>query len=530
MLNCRYSLMVKYSNGNARLPVQFRVSAPFLMRKNMKKILLILLSIFLCACSSSVNLDKSQQVQINKTLEVSDDGSETIDLKNLPVHDQKYDVTIIGSGPSGLVAAVSAAQKDLKVLLVEQSSQIGGTLNIIKTPLIITNSQMQQDAKIKDSSTKLKEDLSILSKQTGNQMVDVFVDNVGQTINWLEKNGIKLDRKSSVLSSFQYSINRLAEIELSNAEIVSQFSKLLSQYKVDVFLNTKAIDFVVNEKGSVVGSALSQDGKEFIVKSKTLVIATGSYGKTLSKYVGELEPYCGLKPNDSNLLEKMFNFDLYPMDWSGRNLSLYGYAVNNQEFKLKDKAARNALLNGGAILINQNGERFVNELGSQSRFVESFGKDHNLSYYLLLDKAGLLAYNSVDNDNVKTYSDLSTLAADYKLNEVVIKATIDRYNQFVNEGVDKDFGRMNPYLKVFGDGEYGIVKMNVCYTHGLGGLITSKSMEVLNSKGKDIPGLFAIGGVVGGVFGQYGVDGGSLTWAFVSGYHVAKEIARMLNK
>lgn len=499
----------------------------------MKKIILILLMILLCACGTktptSDSLNNQNEATDSQKL-VNDDKEEstTRELKQL---DTKYDVIVIGAGPAGLVMASVAAQNELKVLLIEKTDKIGGTLNDVLTPLIVTNSQFQKNAKVNDSSDKLKDDLLILSKQSNNDLVDVFAKNVGSTINWLEKNGITLNQKPGLIHSFQYNTDRLATLTLDKKALVNQFSNILKNAKVEVMLNTEVTDFIKNEKG-VVGVNIKKSDGEFGVRSKTVVIATGSYGQTLNKYSGEQPiPYCGLKTNtDSNLVEKLFNYNLPALEWGGLDVSLYGQFESEQRAKLSDMPSLNAILNGGALLINQNGERFVNELGAQYRYSDLLMEKKNSQYYLLLDQNALNAYRNIDNSEITTYSDLKDLATKNKISEVVLKATIDRYNGFVKSGVDQDYGRPKQYLNSFGAGEYALIKLNMCYTHGLGGLKVSKAFEVLDANGKDIPGLFAIGGITTGVFGKYGIEGGSLSWAFVSGYQAASEIAEMIVK
>lgn len=500
----------------------------------MKKIILLFLILLLCACGAKTSSDEFQNVGDGGAISSKDsltNNDQSNSGHNIKQLDTKYDVIVIGAGPAGLVMASVAAQNELKVLLIDKTDKIGGTLNDVLTPLIVTNSQFQKNAKVNDSSDKLKDDLLILSKQSNNDLVDVFSQNIGSTINWLEKNGITLNQKKGLIHSFQYNTDRLADLSLEKKALVNQFSNILKNAKVEVFLNTEVTDFIKNEKG-VVGVNIKKSDGEFGVRSKTVVIATGSYGQTLNKYSGEQPlPYCGLKSNfDSNLVERLFNYNLPALEWMGLDISLYGKSDSNQRMKLSNVAASNAFLSGGALLINQNGERFVNELGAQYRFSELLAENKNSSYYLLMDQKALNAYRSIDNSEVATYSDLKDVAAKNKISEVVLKATIDRYNGFVKAGIDQDYGRSKPYLNAFGSGEYALIKLNMCYTHGLGGLKVSKAFEVLDVNGKDVPGLFAIGGITSGVFGKYGIEGGSLSWAFVSGYKAASEIAEMIVK
>lgn len=94
---------------------------------------------------------------------------------------------------------------------------------------------------------------------------------------------------------------------------------------------------------------------------------------------------------------------------------------------------------------------------------------------------------------------------------------MERYNGFVSAGEDTDFGRK--VTTAMGDGPYYAVEMNLRYYATLGGLHINDNMQVLDTDGQPIQGLYAAGEVVGGVVGDIYAPGSLFGWAMTSGHN-----------
>ena len=100
-----------------------------------------------------------------------------------------------------------------------------------------------------------------------------------------------------------------------------------------------------------------------------------------------------------------------------------------------------------------------------------------------------------------------------------LKATIEKYNSFVENGKDEDFDRPKEYLnEKIGDGPFYLVEQKPRYATTLGGLNVTTDLEVVNKYGQVINGLYAIGDTAGGVRGDDSVPGADVSWAITSGY------------
>ena len=111
----------------------------------------------------------------------------------------------------------------------------------------------------------------------------------------------------------------------------------------------------------------------------------------------------------------------------------------------------------------------------------------------------------------------------------VLQKTVDRYNGFVAEGKDEDFGRPVEFMKKkIEQGPYWLVEQKSRFATSLGGVKITPKLEVTDTNGKAIPNLFASGEVVGGVHGTDSAAGANIAWAITSGKLAAEAIAEHL--
>ena len=197
-----------------------------------------------------------------------------------------------------------------------------------------------------------------------------------------------------------------------------------------------------------------------------------------------------------------------------------------------------AMYNGtGSILVSDQGVRFVNEQGSANDI--KAGMEQNQHSYLIMDAASFETYaqtcinshnftqeqldqwleaNGTGGNPVFAHADtLEDLSAIVGIPSGALTETVERYNGFVAAGEDADFGRN--VTAPMGEGPYYAVEMNLRYYATLGGLRINNNMQVMNTDGQPIQGLYAAGEVVGGVVGDIYAPGSLFGWAMTSGHN-----------
>ena len=110
-----------------------------------------------------------------------------------------------------------------------------------------------------------------------------------------------------------------------------------------------------------------------------------------------------------------------------------------------------------------------------------------------------------------------------------LKTTVEAYNGYVQSGSDEEFGRAADYMTMeIGDGPYYLVEQKPRFATTMGGLVINDSLEVQNTSGETVSGLYAAGEVVGGVMGDDSPSGANNGWAVTSGKLAAEQIAEAL--
>jgi 3-oxosteroid 1-dehydrogenase len=209
----------------------------------------------------------------------------------------------------------------------------------------------------------------------------------------------------------------------------------------------------------------------------------------------------------------------------------------------------------GAILVDQSGVRYMNEGGSYELYCETMRKrkggvpswaifDHRYACDYQVAGAWITKKRPEGWDAagyIKEGDTIAQLAARINIEPAVLKASIDRWNGFVDAGVDGDFGRgareydkwlgdpyygANPTLGRIDRGPYYAVEMVAGDVSTYGGVLIDASARVLNAEGAPIGGLYACGvttaSIMGGVYPGAGASvGPSMCFGYIAAKHAA---------
>ena len=214
----------------------------------------------------------------------------------------------------------------------------------------------------------------------------------------------------------------------------------------------------------------------------------------------------------------------------------------------------------GSIIVNQAGERFMNEALPYVEAVheiyrgEATGVGH-VPAWMVIDQryrnrylfAGLTPRQPfpgrwLKHGTVRKASSLADLAAQIEVPAAALAATVERFNGFAQSGVDEDFHRgesaydkyysdptvkPNPSLHVIDQAPFYAVKIVPGDLGTKGGLVTDERARVLRPDGSVIEGLYAAGNVSSAVMGHtYAGPGATIGPALAFGYLAAEDLAR----
>lgn len=469
------------------------------------------------------------------------------------VVDLTTDVAVIGGGAAGIAASLRAEELGLDTILLEKMAFIGGAISVSGGNQVVTLSELQKQAGVTDDSvdSMVQDFLKNGAGKNDEELLTLYAENVGETTNWLNQYvGIQYDMKGGLHKLAEYSHNRELAYEGGGPGFAAQARKKVEESDVEVYLQTKAEKLLTDDNGTVVGVvAKDNKGKTYNITAKAVIMATGGYGNNEDLLSDELKDALYYGPASSTGDGVIMATD-DSIDAATRLMEYgkkYPNGVEVDEGIAKSTIAGNiAAFSESAILVNTDGERVVNEKSSNRNVLEVELAQKNKMLYLLMDQstfdifksklgeAGITESNInewLKNNGSKTpyffHSDnLEDLAALAKMDASTLKATVDKYNGFVQAGKDDDFGRSVDYLKKeIGKGPYYLIEQKPRFATTMGGLVINTNLQVMNTNNKIIPGLFAAGEVVGGVMGDDSPSGANNAWALTSGKLSAEAVA-----
>jgi fumarate reductase flavoprotein subunit len=182
----------------------------------------------------------------------------------------------------------------------------------------------------------------------------------------------------------------------------------------------------------------------------------------------------------------------------------------------------------GAILVNQEGERFINEMETRDVVSAAELEQTGCYAYVIFDqnlKDNLKAIDKYEKAGLTVKGDtIEELAEQLDIDPAVLSKTLEDWNKAVADQKDEAFGRTTAMDADLSVAPYYAVKIAPGIHHTMGGLKINTSAEVINTDGNVIPGLFAAGEVTGGVHGGNRLGGNAVCDIVVFG-KIASESA-----
>lgn len=466
------------------------------------------------------------------------------------------DIVIVGAGAAGLSAAIEAVNNGAEsVMIIEKTSTTGGSLNFTSGSMSGAETIIQEIDGIEDTKESYVQDILKNGAGLGDEeMIRTYVDEDVAAIQWLWDNGLSdnkfsTDRQTGTMSVFApehalYSQKRTYKASPDDStkyksaahEILDTEVKKLSQVTID--FETTATQLVNNEKGQVL-SVIATDSEGKTIRydaTRGVIMATGGYSGNLKMMGSFTENGASYLPGGSSAAD---GYGIYMMQNVGAYIDeeVMGYIptfpMGLDTGNGPGKIASTYMWKVGGICVNQEGNRFVDETEDavEIREVALEEQTNAIQYDIFTDDIIQAAIDNGAatfwnfyygpgkpyNNMVVTASSLEELAEKLDMPAENLAATVEKYNECVETQTTDEFGRqytedsLNTYNlainKVEGDTYYAVPLKALCVMT-LGGVKTNTSGQVLDADGAVIPGLYAAGEVVGGVWGRF-VSGGT---------------------
>ena len=485
------------------------------------------------------------------------------------------DVVVIGAGGAGMTAAMTAADAGQKVVILESQAMVGGNsaratggMNAAKTVYQDENEFDQAAGVEKTLATAAEkyadnETITALAKTVSEQwaayqanptgyfdsvelmeldtmvggkgindpeLVKTLCEGTADAIDWLDENGITLHNVSSFGGASVKRIHRPVNAEGKTVSVGSYMIPLLQENcekaGVKMMLDTTATEILTDANGAAVGvKATGASGETVTVNAKAVVLATGGFGANLDmvvKYKPELKGFMttnapGIQGQGIEMAEAI-GAATVDMD----QIQIHPTVEANTAALITE-----GLRGDGAILINEEGQRFIDEVGTRD-VVSAAEIAQTGSYsWLVVDQAmadaSSVIQGYIKKGYTKTGATYEELAKELDVDPATFANTMETWNSYVEAKNDPDFGRTS-FANPLNNGPYYAIKVTAGVHHTMGGVTINSATEVLKEDGTVIPGLFAAGEVTGGVHGANRL-GGTAVADFVVFGRIAGESA-----
>ena len=462
------------------------------------------------------------------------------------------DVIVVGGGAAGMAATIRLEEAGKSVILVEKTSSLGGTIRVSGGNQVVQGSKVQKEAGVTNDSVKsMEEDFLENGDQLNDaELLGIYAKNVGAATDWLSDDvGVRYNMEGGLHQLAEYAIDRELAYDEGGIGAAETLNDKVHATDANVLLNTAAKHLIV-ENGKVAGvEAESQKGKKYTLKADAVILATGGYGNNNDLLPASARNglFYGLDSSNGEGLVMAVedaNAGTTHMEY----IKEYPNGVETSKKHAKSTIAGNiTAFSKAAILVNQKGERVVNEKASNHDILNALKKQSGETLYLVMDEATFnewktkLAAAGLSEDMIDAYVANNgksepdfTMGATIKeaaeaagIDGNVLTKTIEKFNTYVEDGEDKAFHRAKEYLtSTFAEGNIYIVEQKARYATTMGGLDVDGNLQVVDTNGKVIDGLYAAGEIIGGVMGDDSPSGANNGWALTSGKYVADYLSK----
>ena len=485
------------------------------------------------------------------------------------------DVVVIGAGGAGMTAAMTAADAGQKVVILESQAMVGGNsaratggMNAAKTVYQDENEFDQAAGVEKTLATAAEkyadnETITALAKTVSEQwaayqanptgyfdsvelmeldtmvggkginnpeLVKTLCEGTADAIDWLDENGITLHNVSSFggasVKRIHRPVNEEGKVVSVGAYMIPLLQENCEKRGIDIVLNTTVDTILTDANGAAVGvSGTDKDGNTVVVNAKSVILATGGFGANLDMVTQYKPELAGFMTTNAAGAQGQ-GIEMATAIGAG--------TVDMDQIQIHPTVEANTaalitegLRGDGAILVNANGQRFIDEVGTRDVVSAAEIAQPGSYSWLIVDQAmadaSSVIQGYIKKGYTKTGATYEELAKELDVDPAAFANTMETWNSYVEAKNDPDFGRTS-FANPLNNGPYYAIKVTAGVHHTMGGVTINSATEVLKEDGTVIPGLFAAGEVTGGVHGANRL-GGTAVADFVVFGRIAGESA-----
>lgn len=474
-------------------------------------------------------------------------------------------IVVIAAGPSGLSAAVQAAEDGAEVIVIEKASNIGGAANMGMGPLGIgTKYQKQQmiDITVEKAFNMFME---YTHYQTDARLVKKYFEMSADTIEWLEDLGVEFEGAFKYFPKSEATWHIVKTGDAIGPRAASYMTKALYEKALElgvtVLLDTAA-GKIEKQDGKVSAVyAVNKAGEEIKINCKAAIVCTGGAGASPEM----IKEYTGFEFG-----KNMFNFAIPGITGDGLKMAWEAGAAKTQvRIEMAAMIGAGEEVNMGVanifrqpnLLVNKFGKRVMNEEEMQNTTYLSNVVMHQKEQtcYSIVDSSIVKKYvkNGVDvvslvhnNPDVSDFYEgmknaqehgmtsffqadtLEELAEKAGLNVDNFLETVEDYNGFCDE-VDTEFFKDKRYLKPIRKAPFYLGKVCGGGYGTVGGVKINENCEAIDEEFNPVLGLYCAGADSCNIYDDsymFLLPGNSMGYAVNTGRIAGMSASEFVNK
>lgn len=450
------------------------------------------------------------------------------------VKEINVDVVVVGSGGAGLISAIKAKEAGANVVVLEKLPLIGGNTLISGAEYAAPMNWLQEKDNISDSIELFKKDVE---KAGGDkELIDVLAKNALDGAKWL-KDDIKVEWMDELMFFGGHSVKRsLIPKGQSGKELINKLHAKTEELGIEILTETNAYELIVKDNVVTGVKAKTKNG-ELIVNAKSVILTTGGFGANKKM----------LNDNDKEIDDKILSTNSPGSTGDGIKMAqkIGADVVDLDKIQLypvcdvetgKLLYTGDTRLVGGAILVNKEGNRFVEELGTRREISLGIKSQTDSIAYQIWDEDSMrkskilptheIEYNNlIEGKKLCKVNSIDEMAEFFGIDKNNLKETIKKFNEDSENGKDTLFNLRRLGFKIE-KAPFYCLKAVPAVHHTMGGLRINKDANVLDKNGNIIKGLYAAGETTGGIHGNNRLGSVSITditvFGIIAGINAAK--------
>ena len=443
------------------------------------------------------------------------------------------EIVIIGAGGAGMTAAIMLQQAGKDFVILEKMPYVGGNTTKATGGMNASETHYQKEQGIEDSNALFAADTMKGGHALNNSsLVAVMANSSAGAIDWLDTIGAELPKISF---SGGASVNRIhapADGSGVGAYLVDRFSAKLNELGVKVMLETAATELLTDEDGKIAGVKAVGPDAIYTINARAVILASGGFGANEAMYTtyrpdlkGTVTTNAPGATGDGIVMAQALGAELVDIE----QIQLHPTVEQTTSILITE-----SVRGDGAILVNQGGVRFTNELLTRDAVSAAELAQEGSYAYIIFDQKlrdNLKAVEKYVKSGITVQADtIEGLAEQLGIDPATLAKTLNDWNEIVKNQRDTQFGRTTGMKEDLTTAPYYAIKIAPGIHHTMGGVKINTAAEVINTEGAAIPGLFAAGEVCGGVHGGNRLGGNAVADIVIFGRIAAESAMAYLTK